>query len=396
MASRKTFALLSLFMLGVLLTSTFAKTYFHHSLFSGLTTLFLAPPIVSLLIGIHFKRSKVAFLSLLLLAFQLFLLFDKFLDLTPDQVQRAVALMTPVGFLILGLMDEKGFSKNPIILRFGVTLLLCAITYWLGSNPAFVNTLNNPIFSEKFPIKLISEIAFVLYGASVLFLSILSFLESKQVEKSLPWVLFIAAFPILLPDSSLIWHLGGAGIIFSFALSQDAYKMSYIDALTGIPSRRAMDEYFERLSPPFTIAMTDIDHFKKFNDTYGHDVGDDVLRKIAQTLKNIDGNGRVFRYGGEEFAVVFAGKEARSCKPFLEDIKYTIQKQGFIVRGEDRASKKSRKNAGTKVTLTISIGACDHSWGDKIQNILKKADELLYSAKKAGRNCVKIAPSKRS
>ncbi|NLC28392.1 MAG: GGDEF domain-containing protein [Campylobacteraceae bacterium] len=396
MASRSTLAFLAIFLLGVLVAIAFSKTYFNPSILSGLTTLFLAPPIVSLLIGAHFKRGKVVFLSFLLFVFQLFLLFGGFWHLNIEQSQRAIALMTPVGFLILGLMEERGIFGKIVVLRFVATIALSAIAYWIGTNPAFIDALNSPFLGENLPIKPISEIAFVLYVAGILLLSILSLLESKQVEKSLPWVLLVAGFPVLSPEFSFIWHLGAAGIIFTFALSQDAYKMAYIDSLTGIPSRRAMDEYFEHLSPPFTIAMADIDHFKKFNDTYGHDVGDDVLRKIAQTLKSIDGGGKVFRYGGEEFAVVFAGKEAVVCKPFLEDVKEIIQKQGFIIRGKKRTPEKIKEIAGTKVTLTISVGACDDSWGDETQSIIKKADELLYSAKKAGRNCVKVAPYKKN
>jgi hypothetical protein len=155
-----------------------------------------------------------------------------------------------------------------------------------------------------------------------------------------------------------------------------------------------MEEYFERLSPPFTIAMTDIDHFKNFNDTYGHDVGDEVLRKVAVTLKGVKGGGKAFRYGGEEFALVFAGKGVKECKIYLEAIREAIADQGFHVRGNERAPKKSPAKEGGKVSLTISIGACDHSWGQDIPTIVKKADTLLYQAKKAGRNCVKIANTK--
>jgi diguanylate cyclase (GGDEF)-like protein len=267
------------------------------------------------------------------------------------------------------------------------------LSYLLATNSALADTINTPILSLSLPLTPLSDIALILYGVGVIFLLLYGALESKYAEKSLGWALLLAGFPILFASQHGALYLGFASVVFLIALSNDAYKMAYIDTLTGIPSRRAMEEHFDRLSPPFTIAMTDIDHFKKFNDTYGHDVGDDVLRKVAMTLKSVGGGGKAFRYGGEEFALVFAGKKAKECKPFLEEMREKIAMQGFAIRGEARAPKK--KVATTKnVSLTISIGAADHSWGKSIPAIVKKSDTLLYQAKKAGRNCVKVATTK--
>lgn len=386
---------LSTILIVILALLTLVKSRFSPELLSQLDLFSVVGPLISFLVGIHFKRGKVVFLSFLLLFFQSLFIIKNLWQVIPQNIPYALSLMVPFSFLILGLMNEKGLLGKPALLRYILTAIIASLTYWLCTLASLKGSLQEELFSFSIFTPPFGQIGAILYIISLVFLIFASFLESKQVEKSLPWALLIAGLPILLLEANFTWFLGGAGIVFGIALSQDAYKMAYIDTLTGIPSRRAMEEYFERLSPPFTIAMSDIDHFKKFNDTYGHDVGDEVLRKVAATLKSVEGGGRVFRYGGEEFAIVFNNKEAKECKLYLESVREKVASEGFVIRGKERAPKKA-KMAGKKVNLTISIGACDNSWGDSIPAIVKKADTLLYNAKKAGRNCVKIAPAKKS
>lgn len=92
-------------------------------------------------------------------------------------------------------------------------------------------------------------------------------------------------------------------LMIAAAASHEAYQMAFRDELTGLPGRRALNERMQRLGRNYVIAMTDVDHFKKFNDTHGHDVGDQVLRLVASRLSKVTGGGRAHRYGGEEFAL---------------------------------------------------------------------------------------------
>ena len=87
------------------------------------------------------------------------------------------------------------------------------------------------------------------------------------------------------------------------------YHKAYLDELTNLPTRRALKEEMLKLGNRYTIAMLDIDHFKKFNDTYGHTVGDQVLKFTAALMKSTGGGGKAFRYGGEEFVIIFPGKK---------------------------------------------------------------------------------------
>jgi len=174
--------------------------------------------------------------------------------------------------------------------------------------------------------------------------------------------------------------------------------MAFLDELTGLPGRRALNADFGRLGGRFSVAMVDVDFFKKFNDTYGHDVGDQVLQMVAMNLARVTGGGRAFRYGGEEFVVLFAGKDVEAVKQHLEDLREAIAAAAFTLRDKDRPetapkdkNKPASGKAGKTVSVTVSIGLAGASAeaGDP-DTVLKAADKALYKAKKAGRNRVSV------
>jgi len=168
--------------------------------------------------------------------------------------------------------------------------------------------------------------------------------------------------------------------------------------LTGLPGRRALNERMQRLGRNYVIAMTDVDHFKKFNDTHGHDVGDQVLRLVASRLAKVTGGGRAYRYGGEEFALVFAGKTAEECVPHVEAVRemianYTMHLRDQNNRPQDDSAGRQRRSgsASGTVSVTISIGVAERLAEHRNpEEVLKCADQALYSAKGAGRNCVMV------
>jgi diguanylate cyclase (GGDEF)-like protein len=139
-----------------------------------------------------------------------------------------------------------------------------------------------------------------------------------------------------------------------------------------------------KLGSNYTIAMVDVDFFKKFNDTYGHDAGDDVLRLIGKVMKNFKG-GKTFRYGGEEFTVLFPGKSLSEAIPYLEVLREEIAKSKFVLRQDS----KRKKNTNKKLSITVSIGAADSNHKEiSPDEVIKLADKALYRAKENGRNCV--------
>jgi diguanylate cyclase (GGDEF)-like protein len=171
--------------------------------------------------------------------------------------------------------------------------------------------------------------------------------------------------------------------------------MAFRDELTGIPGRRSLDEAFLKIGGNYSVAMVDIDRFKKFNDRHGHDVGDQVLRMVASKLAQVTGGGKPFRYGGEEFTILFPGKSAAEAMPHLEGVRKAVEETRFIIRGRNRPREKPEnpkkiRGSRKKAKITISVGLAERN--DKYitpELVIKAADKALYKAKKAGRNRIR-------
>ena len=145
------------------------------------------------------------------------------------------------------------------------------------------------------------------------------------------------------------------------AIAHEAYLMAFRDELTGLPGRRALNERLQRLGRQYVLAMADVDHFKSFNDTHGHDVGDQVLKMVASRLRKVGGGGRAYRYGGEEFTLVFPGRSVEQCLPHLEAVRQAIE--GYALQLRD-ASKRPRMTARTYGAWSFidSAGVGDHQY----------------------------------
>lgn len=195
--------------------------------------------------------------------------------------------------------------------------------------------------------------------------------------------------------------MSGAGVILLVAVLQESHRLAYRDELTGLPSRRALEERLSELGPTYVIAMADVDHFKQFNDAHGHAIGDQVLKFVGARLAEIGGAGTAYRYGGEEFCILFADRTLDEALPHLERLRRDIEDYRMAVRGSNRPREKE---AGTRLrmagptgiqpegtlSITISIGAAERDETLlKPTLVLRAADEALYRAKRAGRNQVK-------
>ena len=163
-------------------------------------------------------------------------------------------------------------------------------------------------------------------------------------------------------------------------------KEATTDALTGIPNRKVFDATMRQATKTaaeqgqfLTLLMTDIDHFKKFNDTYGHQIGDQVLRLVAKTIQaNIRDGDTVARYGGEEFAVILPDTPMRKAMELADKIR-------IAVAGKRLVNRSKGLDLG-KVTLSLGVG--EYSLGEKVDTLIQRADAALYTAKKTGRNRV--------
>ena len=166
---------------------------------------------------------------------------------------------------------------------------------------------------------------------------------------------------------------------------KDAKEDSITDFMTGLMTRRGFDEYilkieknFSNKKEEYSAVFFDIDHFKKVNDTYGHDAGDTILTTFAKLLQiEIGKDGEVFRFGGEEFVSIFPKKDVLQSLTIAEKIRKRVESSNFI-------------HEDLKLKITFSAGVAQRSIHENVESLISNADALLYKAKQNGRNQVVV------
>ncbi|HSE11228.1 MAG TPA: GGDEF domain-containing protein [Rudaea sp.] len=166
-------------------------------------------------------------------------------------------------------------------------------------------------------------------------------------------------------------------------LYQELVRHAALDALTGINNRRALDELAtqaiataQRNGANLAMLMLDADHFKHINDVYGHEGGDEALKTLTTVLlRSLGGDVMVGRVGGEEFAVVLPHADVSRARATAESLRAAVESTQFHIQGE-------------RVLLRVSIGIALMDRDDDFSSILRRADQAMYAAKRAGRNCV--------
>ena len=395
----------------ILLVSGLAAAYvrdlnvFFTSLFNVLPTLVL------LLGGAYctvYRRQRELFL--MVTVYIAYFLLDTQTDYYRDNgvvredaavVFHLVCLLLPMLFALYGAWQERTHLFQDLVARFAVLLAVGSVA--LGLEQSYPQALLGWLAEIRWPalhgqwMSLI-QLAYPVFILAFILLVVQYLREPRPLHAAqvigllgIFWMLpktFILPFTLNIMCSQVM-------LMIAAAVSHEAYQMAFRDELTGLPGRRALNERMQRLGRNYVLAMTDVDHFKKFNDTHGHDVGDQVLRLVASKLSKVTGGGRAYRYGGEEFALVFAAKTLEECLPHLEAVREVIANYNIQLRNQDnrpqddQQGRQRRAGAGaSSVSVTISIGAAErlpeHRGPDQV---LKSADEALYSAKGAGRNC---------
>lgn len=315
-------------------------------------------------------------------------------------VKLAAVILLPLNFSLFAVLKERGVMTFEGLLKVGIVATQTLGLYWIaqGNGPTWGAPLHwSGEFRMGAGLPWIAQLSFAIGALTLL---TLVFSRRSKVEQGLLWALVAVFLGLSQVEAALFFYSGTAGLILVFAVLEHGYDIAYRDELTGLPGRRAFNNVMEQLSGTYAIAMCDVDHFKRFNDTYGHDIGDHVLRMVAAKLSQVGGGGRAFRYGGEEFLVVFRGRSAREAEPFVESLRRSIADAGFVLRAPDRPSRKPRLPRAAnpmnapRVTITISIGIAERSKRHSTSElVLDAADAALYRAKEAGRNCLKLDES---
>lgn len=191
------------------------------------------------------------------------------------------------------------------------------------------------------------------------------------------------------------WLLAGAATL-GIGVVHSSWRLAFLDALTGLPNRRALDETLARLSGDYALAMVDVDHFKQFNDKHGHDAGDRVLAAVARSLAQTRA-AQAFRFGGEEFCLLFRRPElaraaCEEARVAIEALRVTLPPKPAAaksVRAAKGAAKTPKPPKRAAVQVTASIGVAQRGAARRaVDEVLKAADQCLYKAKDKGRNQV--------
>ncbi|MEJ2052244.1 MAG: GGDEF domain-containing protein [Calditrichota bacterium] len=337
--------------------------------------------LVGILLGWRFNRSRLLFAILvLLISDQVLLHFSALIakNLNPHHlIVNVLSILLPLNLLLLSVIKERGILTLKGIGRMGLILIQPVIIYALilSNDIKIFKILDLSILNiSGLNYFNLSQIGLLIFFIIAIFLLIRYVLRKGILDSGFFWALIasLMALNITGPAKASTFYFATAGLILVVSVLELSFLMAFRDELTGLPGRRALQENFLKLGSTYTIAMVDIDHFKKFNDRHGHDVGDQVLRMVAAKLAKVAGGGKAFRYGGEEFTIIFSG-----------------------IRSTKRPRKKpenlkSVPKSDKKVTIKVSIGMAER--GDRYPTpyeVVKAADQALYRAKNSGRNCLR-------
>ena len=311
-------------------------------------------------------------------------------------IYNAVSLLLPLNLYVITLMEKRGIIARQSILFLGWIILQ-------GLGVAFIYRYQNlelgtfldhsyewPLL-EHFPL---SQLAFFCFGVVFLYFLVCYIRVSKAIERAFIWAL-ISTFSALVVNriglvSSI--YFTTAGLIFVISVIENIYVEGFQDELTELPSRKVLGRTLSRLGTGYTVAMIEIDNFKRLKDNHGRRMSRQALRMIGSKLLSVTGGGMPFRYGGEVFIVVFPGMFLQDTLSPMEKSRLAIKESGVILHSRKRPRKKSKRLKGKeiisyRIPVTVSIGIAERSDLDiGPQKVIKAAEEALNLAKREGRD----------
>ncbi len=310
------------------------------------------------------------------------------------------------------LLNHGPVNQGWLYANAQLTILLFCMYLIRNRVTLLINILMPFIYYSSMNIRRLDSKYIAWFAASYIFLVIIDFYIYYETEKlqnsewkylgmqtlfGLAWWILLwvdHSFPVVEIFTMLVVFLIFMSIIrFCEKKLQDTMlsydelkaKVNY-DELTGVRNRANFDKISKQLYTtysqeddiPLTIAMFDIDHFKLFNDDFGHSTGDNVLRHVAHTIERElflkDTQGQLFRFGGEEFIIVFRGKTPEDCIPIISDLRDNLRHSPLFLNGSQ-----------LNVNISFGISKLEKSDTD-FTDLFNRVDQYLYQSKRAGRN----------
>jgi len=354
---------------------------------------------LSFILGYRFNRSLIIYSALLFILIYVYLSISSPLSVGQKLVTlNSLSIFLALNITLLCFYSERGIFTAIGLSRFVLILVQAGGLIWLIYNKppqwyALVNQIIFPALEVK--LSFFSQPALLSILISIILISSSYLTRANPFRSAIFVSMFLLIYGMTLPANEFL----SQSILLSYALLlplltlvSESYRMAFMDDLTNLPGRRALNETMNKLGSSYVLAMLDVDHFKKFNDTYGHDAGDDVLQLLGARLKGVTGGGKPFRYGGEEFTIVFFGASLDDVKDHLEELREAVASKKFALRKQERRKKNkaAKKNKDQRhVSVTISIGYAERNNKHSTPAaVIKAADKALYRAKKKGRNCI--------
>ncbi len=358
----------------------------------------LLPPAIALFalgLCLRFNRSRLFFV--LLSVALAYIVMQWYLPMVgrieADIVWNTLCLLLPLNIMVFSLLGERGifslWGASRFVLLLMPFLLVVGITMF---EPFWLQKILDWRFFEQGLLsgRNFSQPALMMMLLATMVLNGRLFAKPDQQNSALFGALLAAIAMLHFRHvlSANIVFASAAMLMLAIAVVQESWNMAYIDQLTGLPGRRALEEEMLKLGGAYTIAMLDVDHFKRFNDRYGHDAGDQVLRMAAVLFGDVSAGGKAYRYGGEEFTILFPGKRVEETIAPLEAVRRRVGENRFQLRKKDRRHDKTdQSNKNHYVSVHISIGVAGRSeQNTSPQDVIQAADQALYRAKKQGRN----------
>lgn len=282
-----------------------------------------------------------------------------------------IALVIYSAYLYLNVKKWSGITWQ----QYGYVLLLSSIVVYA----VWFRPLANALYVWPLFLPILNYLALGLRQGFVISLTtlliVLSILATKGFSES-----YHSIGPVLINFFFCYISIMGVSHIYErnrYRVEENLVSLALTDALTGLKNRLAFKQDFAEYmndESPFGLMMIDIDHFKKVNDTYGHDVGDDLLHQLTQRITQSFPDADAYRQGGEEFCLLYRGDKA-SLVQQAERLRMLIAKEAFVV-GEQ------------SIPVTVSLGVAAINEVSEPSHLVVLADQRMYLAKRQGRNCV--------
>ena len=361
--------------------------------------LFYTVGLAGLVLSWRFNRSRILLALISILASFAFLEFFTGKGRAVDETTASlvVGAVLCINFLAIAFLPERGVMSShsrTAIMAISAEVVIVLLIIAVPKMSGFVSQIRHYGALKFIPGTTLSVITITLASVTAVVLLARTLAIRSAIDAGLLIALLAALTGLHFIDtsSSLALYFATAMLVMQTTIIQDSHARVYYDELTKLPARRALDEQMMRLGKHYVIAMVDIDKFKQFNDRFGHHVGDQALRFVATQLARTGGRVQVFRYGGEEFTLLFRGKTIDEVMPFIEQARERVEGTPFVVRGfnrpKDRPKVFGNKESKSRELITVSIGIAERTDKQRTpQDVIKKADRNLYKAKQAGRNC---------